>query len=73
MRHLVIVKEVGTLRTRGHRGICIAGVGPDGWLENWRLRSDVTANLHPDSIERAARFGLAMLQRLDQSAQRPVL
>lgn len=65
-RDLVIVEEVGTLRRRGFRGICIAGVGPDGWLENWHLPSDTTENIKPAGVERAARFVLAMLHTLDQ-------
>jgi hypothetical protein len=64
-RDMVIVEEVGTLRQRGYRGICIAGVGPDGWLENWHLPSDISANIKPGGVERAARFGLAMLRELD--------
>ncbi|NJN16993.1 MAG: Zn-dependent exopeptidase M28 [Oscillochloris sp.] len=63
-RELVIVEEVGTLRQRGFRGLCIAGVGPDGWLENWHLPSDVSENIKPGGIERAARFALAMLRAL---------
>lgn len=63
---MVIVEEIGTLRARGYRGICIAGAGPDGWLENWHLPSDVTANLHPEALERAARFGLEPLRALDR-------
>ncbi|NTU85338.1 MAG: Zn-dependent exopeptidase M28, partial [Chloroflexales bacterium] len=62
-RELVILEEVGALRRRGFRGICIAGVGPDGWLENWHLPSDVSENIKPGGVERAARFGLELLRR----------
>jgi len=62
----VIVEEVGSLRQRGFRGICLAGVGPDGWLENWHQHSDNAHHLHPEGLERAARFALAMLTQLDQ-------
>lgn len=34
---IVIFEEVAALRRRGFAGLCIAGVGPDGWLENWHL------------------------------------
>lgn len=64
-RELVIFEEVAALRHRGFAGLCIAGIGPDGWLENWHLPSDVSTNITPDGVERAARFGLALLQTLD--------
>jgi hypothetical protein len=34
-------------------------------LENWHQSSDVTANIHPAGLERAARFAWAMLHTLD--------
>lgn len=64
-RELVIYEEVAALRRRGFAGLCIAGIGPDGWLENWHLPSDVSANIKPDGVTRAARFGLALLRMLD--------
>lgn len=64
-RELVIYEEVAALRQRGFAALCIAGVGPDGWLENWHLPSDVSENITPDGVERAARFGLALLRTLD--------
>jgi hypothetical protein len=64
-REMVIVEEVGTLRGRGFRGICLAGVGDDGWLSNWHRSTDDLAHLDPAGLERAARFALAMLQTLD--------
>jgi acetylornithine deacetylase/succinyl-diaminopimelate desuccinylase-like protein len=65
-RDLVIAEEIGTLRRRGFRGLCVAGVGPDGWLEHWHLPSDMSDNIKPGGLERAARFGLALLRRIDQ-------
>jgi hypothetical protein len=62
----VIAEEVGALRARGYRGICLAGVGADGWLANWHRYSDHFANIEPSGIERAARFALAMLQTQDE-------
>ncbi len=67
-RNLVIGEEVGALRKRGYRGVCIAGYGPDGWLENWHQYADNTQNLVPAGLEKAARFGWAMLQGLDGRA-----
>jgi hypothetical protein len=64
---MVIVEEVGTLRGRGFRGICLVGVGPDGWLANWHLYSDTVDNIVPEGVERAAHFALAMLETLDVS------
>jgi hypothetical protein len=66
-RKMVIVEEVGTLRGRGFRGICLVGVGPDGWLANWHLYSDTVDNIVPEGVERAAHFALAMLETLDVS------
>jgi hypothetical protein len=62
---MVMLEEVGSLRGRGYRGICLAGVGPDGWLANWHQYSDIVENIVPAGVERVARFGLAMLQTLD--------
>jgi len=67
-RPLVIIEEVGALRSRGYRGICLAGVGEDGWLENWHRYSDDVTHVKPHGIERAARFALAMMQELDARA-----
>jgi hypothetical protein len=66
-REMVIVEEVGALRRRGFRGICLVGVGRDGWLANWHLYSDTVDNIVPAGVERAARFALAMLETLDAS------
>ena len=64
-RAMVITEEVGSLRGRGYRGICLAGVGPDGWLHNWHQYSDVADNVEPAGLERAARFAWVMLSTLD--------
>ncbi len=65
-RPMVIVEEVGALHSRGYRGICLVGVGEDGWLANWHQYSDNVDNIEPTGIERAARFALAMMRRLDE-------
>ncbi|HEX2622009.1 MAG TPA: M28 family peptidase [Phototrophicaceae bacterium] len=62
---MTMVEEVATLRARGFRAICLVGVGDDGWLVNWHQASDVAANIDPQGIETAARFALAMMQKLD--------
>jgi hypothetical protein len=64
-RAMVMGEEVGALRGRDYRGICLVGVGEDGWLANWHQYSDNFANVQPEGIERAARFALAMMQELD--------
>ncbi|MFN8371670.1 MAG: hypothetical protein U0694_02170 [Anaerolineae bacterium] len=51
---MTIVEEIGALRWRGYRGICLAGVGDDGWLMNWHQYSDNAANIVPACIEKAA-------------------
>jgi hypothetical protein len=62
---MVMMEEIGTLRGQGYRGICIAGVGADGWLANWHQVSDTVENIVPSGVERAARFVLAMLRERD--------
>ncbi|HOU14192.1 MAG TPA: M20/M25/M40 family metallo-hydrolase [Anaerolineae bacterium] len=64
-RDMVIGEEVGALRVRGYRGICLSGFGADGWLENWHQTSDNVKNLVPAGLEKAARFAWAMMQELD--------
>lgn len=63
---LTIVEEVGALRGRGYRGLCLVGVGEDGFLVNWHQVSDVSANIVPATLEQAARFGLAFARTLDE-------
>ncbi len=65
-RDMVIGEEVGALRVRGYRGVCLSGFGPDGWLENWHQTSDNVENLVPAGLEKATRFAWAMLQDLDK-------
>lgn len=63
---MIITEEIGALRSRGFRGICLVGVGQDGWLGNWHQASDRAANIDPLKLETAARFALAMLHQLDE-------
>ena len=64
-RTMVIGEEIGALRSRGYRGLCLAGFGEDGWLANWHQTSDDTAHLVPAGLEKAAQFAWRMLQTLD--------
>ncbi len=64
-REMVIGEEIGALRVRGYRGVCLSGFGPDGWLENWHQTSDNVAHIVPAGLEKAARFAWAMIQDLD--------
>ncbi len=66
-RAMVISEEVGSLRGRGYRGLCLVGVGDGGWLANWHQYRDNTDNIEPASLERAARFAWAMVQTLDEA------
>ncbi|MDX1994270.1 MAG: M28 family peptidase [bacterium] len=68
---MTMTEEVGALRGRGFRGICLAGVGEDGWLVNWHQYSDTAYNIDPAALEKAARFGLAMLHTLDERQTLP--
>lgn len=63
---MVIGEEVGALRVRGYRGVCLSSIGPDGWLENWHQTSDNVENLVPAGLEKASRFAWAMMQDLDK-------
>jgi hypothetical protein len=65
-RKMVMGEEVGTLRSRGYRGLCLAGFGEDGWLANWHQTTDDVAHLVPAGLEKAARFAWTMLQTLDE-------
>lgn len=65
-RELIIGEEVGALRSRGFRGICLSGVGPDGWLENWHQYSDDVAHLVPAGLEKAAHLAWEMMLDLDR-------
>lgn len=67
---MTIVEEVGALRGRGYRGICLVGVGEDGYLVNWHRSSDISANIMPATLEKAARFGLAFAHTLDERQPR---
>lgn len=64
-KDLVILEEIAAVRRRGYNGICLVGVGEDGWPANWHRDTDAVGNIEPAALERAARFGLAMLQALD--------
>ncbi len=64
-RDMVIGEEVGALRLRGYRGLCLAGYGPDGWLANWHQASDTIVHIEPSGLEKAARFAWAMMHVLD--------
>ncbi len=68
---MIITEEVGGLRGRGYRGICLVGVGEDGWLANWHQYSDNFNHIEPSGLERAARFALAMMRVLDESGSYP--
>jgi hypothetical protein len=67
-RAMVMGEEVGTLRSRGYRGLCLAGYGEDGWLANWHQTTDDTAHLVPTGLTKASRFAWQMLQGLDSAS-----
>jgi hypothetical protein len=63
---MTIVEEVGALRGRGYRALCLAGKSDDGWLANWHQYSDNIGNVSAAPLERAARFAAAYAEALDQ-------
>lgn len=69
-RMMTIADEVGSLRSRGFRGLAVVGVGDDGWLPHWNRPEDDLEHLDPEGLERAARFTLAMIHKLDEEAGR---
>lgn len=62
---MTILEEVAVLRSRGYRGLCLVGVGDDGFLVNWHQTSDTSAQIVPETLERAARFAVAYAQAVD--------
>ncbi len=60
--------EVGTLRRRGYRAICIAGRDPaTGALPHWHRADDTVDTISVEMLERAASFVMALLEELDGS------
>lgn len=62
---MVINEEVAALRRRGYRGICLVGLGEDGWLPNWHRLTDTSENIDPEPLETAATFAREMIQHID--------
>jgi len=65
-RHVPIFEETAELRRRDLRGLCLVGVGEDGWPKDWQRYSDEVHNIQPEALERAARFTWALMQSLDE-------
>ena len=58
--------EVGTLRRRGYRAICVAGRDPaTGTLPHWHRADDTVDTVSAQVLERAADFVMALLEELD--------
>ena len=61
--------EVGTLRRRGYRAICVAGRDPaTGTLPHWHRADDTADTVSAEALERAAGFVMALLEELDGQA-----
>lgn len=59
--------EVGTLRRRGYRAICIAGRDPaTGTLPHWHRSEDTVETVSIEFMERAADLVTALLEGLDR-------
>jgi hypothetical protein len=64
--------EVGTLRRRGYRAICIAGRdAATGTLPHWHRADDVVDTISAESLTRAAEFLMDLLAELDRKALTP--
>jgi hypothetical protein len=58
--------EVGTLRRKGYRAICIAGRDPaTGTLPHWHRPDDTMDTIRPEVLDRAVEFVTALLEELD--------
>jgi hypothetical protein len=64
-----MMEEVGALRSRGHKALCIAGQGADGWLAHWHQYNDNLGNIQPAALEKAARFAVAYANNVDAQAE----
>ncbi|NIN66809.1 MAG: M28 family peptidase [Anaerolineae bacterium] len=61
--------EVGTLRRKGFRAICIAGRDPaTGTLPHWHRPDDTMDTICPQALDRAVEFVTALLEELDSKA-----
>jgi len=61
--------EVGTLRRRGYRAICIAGRDPaTGTLPHWHRADDTVDTISAEVLDRAAGFVMGLLDELDSKA-----
>jgi hypothetical protein len=63
---MMMEDEVGTLRRRGYRAICIAGRDPaTGTLPHWHRPDDTAETVSGEFMERAADLVIALLKGLD--------
>jgi acetylornithine deacetylase/succinyl-diaminopimelate desuccinylase-like protein len=60
--------EVGTLRRKGYRAMCIAGRDPStGTLPHWHRADDTLETISSETLERAAAFVVALLDEMDRN------
>jgi hypothetical protein len=60
--------EVGTLRRKGYRAMCIAGRDPTtGTLPHWHRADDTAETISAETLERVAAFLMALLAEFDRS------
>lgn len=64
-KDMLIVEEVANLRNQGYQAICLAGYSEKGYLPNWHRLSDTLENIEPETLNRANRFTMALLQEID--------
>jgi hypothetical protein len=64
--HMTMEDEVGTLRRRGYKAICIAGMDPaTGSLPHWHRADDTVDSISIEVMGKAADFVTALLEELD--------
>jgi hypothetical protein len=63
---MMMEDEVGTLRRKGYRAICIAGRDPEtGTLPHWHRSDDTVVTVSDEFMARAANLAMALLEGLD--------
>jgi acetylornithine deacetylase/succinyl-diaminopimelate desuccinylase-like protein len=66
---MIVEDEVGTLRRRGYKALCIAGLDPStGSLPRWHRIDDTVDSVSSDVMGKAADFVEALLRGLDNKS-----
>lgn len=64
-RTVVLGEEIGSLQSRGFKGLCLVGQEQDGWMRNWHQHADRIENLEWKGIHTSYQFSLMMLTEMN--------